>query len=115
VSATDSAGNVGSGSVAITQDATPIFINLSESGTITSAASTHTLTGTTKPLVNVSASNGALVANTVATSSGTFSLVIGLHADVLNHLVVTADDTVATATATLDVAQDSTAPTFSFS
>ncbi len=110
LTATDLAGNSGTGGVNITQDPVPLTLVLNPIGTVITNATTFTISGTSKANADI-AITGSGSANTVASSTGTFSVTVNLVNDGLNTFLVTASDAAgAQLTDTFSVTQDSIAP-----
>ena len=113
--ATDLAGNSGSASVGITHDSTPIFLTMNIPNQ-TVHTLTFTFTGTTKSgaTVTIASLTGSLIFT--APASGDFTGTVNLVADTANMVSVTVQDaTLATATGTFAITEDSTAPTLALS
>ncbi len=114
VTATDLAGNVGTGSVVITQDPIPLTLTITQVGPITTSANTFTISGTSKANANIAVS-GTASASTTVSGTGAYSVTLPLTANVTNNFLVTATDTSATLTGSIAVIQDSVAPSFTVS
>lgn len=111
VTASDLAGNTGTGGVAITQDSVPLTLVLSPLASTVTNTNTLTLSGTSKVGAAI-AVTGSGSANTTVDNFGNFSVNVALIANGLNQFTVTATDaTNAPLAVTTQITQDSIAPT----
>lgn len=110
VTATDVAGNIGTGSVDITEDSTPNTLVIStQSQTIN--ANSLTVTGSTKPNSLIHITGGLTTATGSADGIGIYSVLVNLAQDATNTLLVTSTDVVLNdSTGSIVVVEDSTAP-----
>lgn len=110
VTASDLAGNSGSGNVLITQDPIPLTLVLNPLGTTITNAMTITVSGTSKANANI-AITGSGSANTTASGTGAFASSVTLVANGVNAFTVTASDAAgAVLSSSFSVTQDSIAP-----
>ncbi len=110
LTATDVAGNIGTGSIALTQDAIPLTLSLSPLSASVVNAPSLTFSGTTKANASLIVTGSASTTVT-ASSSGTFNITVPLIQDALNTFVVTASDLAgSTLSGSLSITEDSTAP-----
>lgn len=111
VTASDMAGNTGTGGVTITQDSVPLTLALSPLASTVTNAHSLTLTGTSKVGASI-AVTGSGNANTTVDNFGNFSVNVTLIDNGLNTFTVTATDaTSAQLVTTTQVTQDSISPT----
>lgn len=113
--ATDLAGNTGSASVAITHDSVPVFLTMTVPNQTVHAA-TFSFTGTTKSGATVMIQNNTgSVTTLIAPASGTFTGTVNLAPNATNTVHVAVQDaTLAFATGSFVITEDSTAPTLTF-
>ena len=110
--ATDLAGNSGSASVQITHDSVPVFLTLSVPDQTIHAA-TFTFTGNTKSGATVTITS--LSGSSTFVATGDFTGTVNLVPDTANLVTVTAQDaTLATASGSFTITEDSTAPVLAF-
>jgi hypothetical protein len=110
VTATDEAGNMGSGSVDITHDPVVIFLDLSVLDQATNQ-DTFTFTGSTKSGATLTIAGGNNTVTALADNAGNFTGTISLNTNTVNNILVTAHDaTSTTATGTFTITHDSIAP-----
>ncbi len=111
VTATDEAGNTGSGSVDIIHDPVVIFLDLSVVDQATNQ-DIFTFTGTTKSGATLTITGGSNAVTTLADDTGSFTATISLNANTANTILVTAHDaTSRTATGAFTITHDAITPT----
>lgn len=111
VTATDQAGNIGTGSVVITHDPVVIFLNMTVANQTTNQ-NTFTFTGATKSGATLTITGGNGVVVTTADTAGDFTGTVTLNHNVANNILVTASDaTSVTATGGFIITHDNIIPT----